>query len=117
MRPCLAALALAVLLVGCSSSAKDAADGASSSGSPTIRVGQSDPLAEFPKCSDWLTRQVSADEAKNGCVAEGTLHLTVIFNCPGSPRPYFITDKGWGFFGQPMTAHTGDSAKVTHCGS
>lgn len=64
-----------------------------------------------PTCEQWMQRDVTADEVTNGCsvltsddpVAYEQMGTTVT-TCEDR-RTLYWNDAGWGYVGQPMTAH------------
>jgi hypothetical protein len=65
-----------------------------------------------PSCSDWLSRDVKADEVEGGCVTEGNhLNTSATYECPDG-RTLYWNDEGWGYVGEPMHAHEAGAEKV-----
>lgn len=111
------AIALAIVAAACSGDSSDddpdsrtsTADGANTT--PAVRIGQSDPMGEFPKCSEWLERAVTLAELEHGCVDGTTWYGSAPRECRDGRQLYW-NDLGWGYAGEPMVAHAAGAERV-----
>ena len=98
------ALTLCAVLVNCGGDDKD-----------DVASEMISAFADLPPCSEWLSRTVTSDEVEDGCTNEETLFGTGVHNCKDGRQLYW-NDIGWGYVGQPMTAHSAGAEKVAPAG-